>query len=137
MKNWLQISFLFLFLVGSHCLLAQRGMNRMSTEERVNKQLEAMKERLTLSDAQVSKVEEVLTASADKMVTARDEADGDRSSMREAMMKIRDEQNAELKKYLTAEQFSEYEKMEQEQMEKRRERMRSRQGKSKKDTGKS
>ncbi len=131
MKNWQQITFLFLVLLMGQSSFAQRGMN-MDPAERAKKQTEAMKEQLTLSDAQASKVEAVLLATSEKMMTAREEADGDRSAMREAMKTIQEEKMDEMKKYLTAEQFTAYEKMEQEALERRQERMNGKKGKGKK-----
>ena len=104
---------------------AQRGGAwNSSPEERANKQTAMMADSLTLSDAQKEKIAEVNLKYAKKLsaarMEARENADGDRSAMRTMMRTMRTEQNTELKKYLTTEQFTKWEKIETERRANRR-----------------
>lgn len=89
----------------------------------VDRQMEELKEGLELSDDQEKQVREIITAGFETMRKSREEmmdGGGDREAMREKMQAMREEQNQKIKAVLTEEQFTKYEKIQQE----RRERMR-------------
>lgn len=89
----------------------------------VDRQMEELKEGLDLSDDQEKQVREILIAGSETMRKAREgmqDGGGDRDAMREKMQQMREEQNLKIKAVLTEEQFTKYEKIQQE----RRERMR-------------
>ena len=85
-------------------------------EENARAQTQRMTDSLTLSSAQVVKVEEInlkyANLQADFRSKARDSEEFDREAMRAGMKKLRDEQKTELKKILTSDQFDQFEKME-------------------------
>ena len=84
-------------------------------EERAEQQTVMMTEKLSLSEAQAARVKEVNLKYALKMKEARDaNADGDREVMREKMQAMRLDQDAELKTYLTEEQWAQWEKVREE-----------------------
>lgn len=104
---------LLLVLLTVNLSMAQRGQ-RGNPEKRMEKQTEMMVEKLSLSTAQAEKVKEVNLNMAKKMQAIFENSEGDRASRRTAMEQIRAEHQVELKKYLTAEQFAEWEKIEEE-----------------------
>lgn len=124
----------FIFFLSFQALQAQPpGRGRGGTpEERVDRQVKSMSEQLTLSEAQAGKVKEVLLTYSNKMSDLRKEADGDWTGMREKMGELRTEQNEELKKYLTEEQYTNWEKYQAEQRERRGDRTRDRDGERRK-----
>ena len=107
-----------LLILSSVQLEAQRGGRDMNPEARAEAQTKQMTEDLALSEAQTAKVSEVNLKYAQKMTKAREDADGDWSSMREVMTKMREEQMTELKTYLSEEQFATYEKLQAERRSK-------------------
>ena len=84
----------------------RRGERGGTIEERVAAQTERMTDALELSTAQGEKIKAVNLKYAEKMAAIRKEVreSGDWESMREIMPTIREQQNEEIKKYLTAEQ---------------------------------
>jgi len=96
---------------------AQRGGGRNADPTKSAERLTTMmSDSLALSDAQKEKIGAVNLAHAKEMMKVRQEArenmDGDRSAMRTKMQAMRKEQKTELKKYLTAEQFTKWETIE-------------------------
>jgi len=85
-----------------------RGGERMSPEERVERQVQLMTDSLALSEAQAQKVEEVLLKYIGEMQAARESSEGDWEALRETMRAIRQRQNEELKTLLTAEQYEKW-----------------------------
>ncbi len=136
--NMLKKSSLFLIL-SILCLNqaeAQRGRRNMDPEQLAERQTAMMKDSLVLSEAQVEKIAAVNLLYANKMdeerKKMRNNNEGDReamrSEMRTLMQNLRMEQKAELKKYLTAEQFEKWEKIEAAQRDRRRSRGEGRKG---------
>jgi len=80
---------------------------------------DAMKE-LNLSADQQKKMTELMKKQAEKMKELREKSGGDRTKMREEFMKFRQGQEAEMKKILTKEQWTKWEKIREEQMKKMR-----------------
>ncbi len=99
-------------LLGTTMSMAQPGGQRMSPEERAKQQTTELKEVLGLDKAQEKKVYDLNLESGKKMQKMREEMGGQGFSdeMREKMMAMREETNKEMKKILTAAQYTKYEK---------------------------
>ena len=95
----------------------------MDPEEMAKRNTDAMKERLELNDDQLKKVEAINLETSKKMSEVFASASGSREAMREEMMAIDEEKDEALKPILTEDQWKEYEKMKEEQAERRRQRM--------------
>lgn len=96
----------------STALVAQGfGQRNINPEEMAQRETDAMKDSLSLSEAQVVKVHEVNLKYAARTKEMRESMDGDFSSMREKFMAMRTEKQEELKIYLTEEQFATWEKI--------------------------
>ena len=89
-------------------------------KERVEKQTQRMIESLDLSEAQGNKIKEANLEFAQKTRKIRMEARAseDWESMRTEMKQVRAEHQAEIAKYLTAEQLEKWEKIQEERKEK-------------------
>ncbi|AHW62284.1 hypothetical protein SAMN05444285_11663 [Draconibacterium orientale] len=115
-------------LIGTTVAMAQNrgGQRQFDPEEMAKRQTEQFKTELELNDTQAEKMEKVLLKSYNEMTTLRQEMTGeeDRTKMREKMTEWRANQQKELKKILTDEQFAKYEKL----MEERRANRRGRPG---------
>jgi len=97
----------------------QRG-NMGTPEEMAKKQTERMKEDLSLNEDQITKVSAINLKYNKKFKEMRKNASGDRTAMREAMMTVRKERNAEMKKVLTEEQYEKMLAKEKEMMKQRK-----------------
>ena len=90
------------------------GGQQRSPEERAKSETATIKEKCGLDNTQEKKIYELLLANGKKMQQEREKmmnnAGGSSEEMREKMAKMREEQNAEIKKILTAEQYKKYEK---------------------------
>ncbi|WP_321995921.1 hypothetical protein [Draconibacterium orientale] len=115
-------------LIGTTVAMAQNrgGQRQFDPEEMAKRQTEQFKTELELNDTQAENMEKVLLKSYNEMTTLRQEMTGeeDRTKMREKMTEWRANQQKELKKILTDEQFAKYEKL----MEERRANRRGRPG---------
>lgn len=112
------ISGLILFTFFSALQAQQpRGEGRdFSPEQRAAQQTALMTEKLSLSEAQTAKIKEINLKYAQKTKDARDaNTGGDWSAMREKMVAMRSEQDAELKTMLTSDQWTAWEKVREEQ----------------------
>lgn len=99
---------------------AQRGDWNSDPEQRAEQQTARMKEQLSLSDKQAEKVKAINLKYANKMKETRDANTGDDwQAMRETIMKLRQEQDEELKGVLTTEQFENWQKIREEQRQQR------------------
>jgi Spy/CpxP family protein refolding chaperone len=116
MKYFKKINLVLLtgFLLISFNLFAQRG-NMPSPEERAKRQVENLKTELTLTDEQIPKVEKIYLDANKKMSEMRANSGGNREGMRDKMMAINKKRDEEMKKVLTAEQFTKYQKYLEEQ----------------------
>ncbi len=106
---------LMIVLFGTTMLMAQNrdGQRRLDPKEMAKKQTEELKEALDLDEKQETQIYAINLNSAEKMSAMREEmrsSDGDRDSMREKMGKLRNEQNEEMKKVLSEEQYEKYQK---------------------------
>jgi len=98
----------------------QQRRNMGTPEEMAKKQTERMKEGLSLNEDQVTKVSAINLKYNKKFKEMRKNASGDRTAMREAMMTVRKERNAEMKKVLTEEQYEKMLAKEKEMMKQRK-----------------
>lgn len=89
-----------------------RGPRNFDPKEMAKRQTEELTKVLDLNKDQQKKVLELNTKSGEKMSELREDmmGGGDREAMREKMMKIREDQNKEMKKILTEDQYKKYEK---------------------------
>lgn len=105
---------LIVMLVISSVSMAQNrgGMRNMNPEERAKQQTAQLKEVLGLNKEQEKKVYDLNIESGKKMQKMREEMGGGGFSddMRQKMTQMREDQNKEMKKILTAEQYTKYEK---------------------------
>ena len=90
--------------------------------EKMKAEYEAMLDSLNLTDQQKEDVEFVNTKYRAQMQQIRQNNEGDREAMRSEMMDLREKQNAELKEIFTEEQFTEYQKWQNEMRKQRRKR---------------
>ncbi len=122
MKIIKPIPLTFLLLLTFAYANAQRGgWSDTSPEDKAKQQTEMMAEKLSFSEKQAEKVGEINLKYAKKMKEAfADNQDGDRSAIRETMMEMRKEQNADLKSVMTSGQFEQWEKIQAEQRNRRR-----------------
>ncbi|WP_319502778.1 hypothetical protein [uncultured Draconibacterium sp.] len=115
---------LVVVLIGTTVAMAQNrgGQRQFNPEEMAKRQTEQFKTELKLNDTQAEKMEKVLQASYKEMSTLREEMRGeeDRTKMREKMTEWRTNQQKEIKKILTDEQFVKYEKLMEERRANRR-----------------
>ncbi len=113
-----------LFLLSVNFVSAQRGQWNSDPAERARQQTTEMTEKLALSTKQSEKVGEINLKYANKMKEARDSnPEGDWPALRETMMTLRQGQDKELKNVMTAAQFEQWEKIQEErrsQMQERR-----------------
>ena len=96
-------------------------------EQFAKRQTAQLKEELDLNDDQEKKVYEVNLESIKKMSELREKmrsGGGGIEGMREKMMEIREEQNKKMKEILTAEQWTKYEKYQEERLSRMRDRRR-------------
>ncbi|MCL3780043.1 hypothetical protein EMN47_06535 [Prolixibacteraceae bacterium JC049] len=95
-------------LVISMCIATSTTVlaQKQSPEERAKKELAWMTKELKLNETQVKKVEAISKTFNTKMKDLR--KSGDRSQMRDAFMKMRDDRNKELQKVLTEDQYKKY-----------------------------
>lgn len=102
---------LIALMLGSMFSMAQNRQNA-TPEEMAKKQTADIKEKCGLDKDQEKKVYEMSLKSGKEMAKMRKEMQGggDRDAMREKMGKMRDEQNKEMKKILSADQYEKYEK---------------------------
>lgn len=107
---------LLVVMMTSFAGMAQRGgqQRNFDPEEMAKRQTAEIKEKCGLDAAQEKKVHDLLLANGKKMQQEREKmtnsGGGQGEEMRAKMTKMRDEQNAEIKKILTAEQYKKYEK---------------------------
>jgi hypothetical protein len=90
------------------------GGQQRSPEERAKSETATIKEKCGLDASQEKKVYDLLLANGKKMQQEREKmtnsGGGPSDEMREKMTKMREELNNEMKKILTADQYTKYEK---------------------------
>lgn len=110
-----KIGILFLvMLLGVSTTMAQNWRGRggdFNPKDAAKRQTETLKEELGLNKDQEKKVYAITLEGMEKMQAMREEMQGGFSEeMREKMMKVREDQNKEMKKVLTEKQWEKYEK---------------------------
>jgi protein CpxP len=93
------------------------GGMRGNPEQTMNRQLEMMKERLSLTEDQEKQVKAILTSQMKKQRELMEE--GFNEETRDKMMALRQESNGKIKKVLKGDQVEKFDKM-QEEMRQRR-----------------
>ena len=121
-RTLLSIVIITITLSFSSSTFAQQGggPRNFDPKEMAERQTSQMKESLKLTEDQLPKVEALNLEYAQKLKVARDEAGDDRESMRTTMREMMQEKDVELKKILTAEQWTKLETQRKERMENRR-----------------
>ncbi|WP_329805745.1 hypothetical protein [Flavobacterium facile] len=129
MKNVVKKLVVVMALVLSFGVSAQDRREKMKNatpEERVAMRTEKMSEKLGLDENQKKKVKEILTAQQKDNKTTREEIKAEREKarvqMKANMKKQHEELKAKLKPILTEEQFKKWEAMQNENIEKGKER---------------
>lgn len=112
---------LLVVLLGTTMSMAQNkgGQRNSDPAEMAKRQTEAVKKACDLDADQETKVQALNLKSANKMNEMRKSGGGDRDAMREKMKTIRDDQNKEMKKVLSDDQWKKYEKYMEEQRKQR------------------
>lgn len=101
---------LMALLLGTMFGMAQNWQSA-TPEEMAKKQTAELKEKCGLDKDQEKKVYDMSLKSGKEMAKMRKDMQGggDRDAMREKMMKMREDQNKEMKKILSADQYKKYE----------------------------
>ncbi len=94
-----------------------QGRRNMDPKEMAERQTNQMNESLSLTADQLPKIEVLNLKYAEKMKVIRDDADGDRESMRSVMMPLMKEKDVKLKEILTADQWTKLEEFRKEARE--------------------
>jgi biopolymer transport protein ExbD len=108
-----KIGFLLIALLMGTFVGTAQNWQSATPEEMAKKQTADIKEKCGIDKDQEKKVYDLSLKSSKEMAKMRDQMQGgggDRDAMREKMTKMRDEQNKEMKKILTADQYTKYEK---------------------------
>lgn len=129
MKNVVQKLVVTMALVASFGVSAQDRKEKIKNttpEERVEMRTEKLSEKLNLDENQKKKVKEILTAQQKENKAVREEIKEERekarAEMKDAIKKQNEELKAKLKPILTEEQYQKWEAMQNENIEKVKER---------------
>lgn len=104
---------LFAFVLTAVSMAQGREQRNFDPKEMAKRQTEELTKTLDLNKDQQKKVLALNNEMGEKMSAMREDmrdGGGDREAMREKMNKLRDEQNKEMKKILTEDQYKKYEK---------------------------
>jgi len=85
--------------------------------EQIAASLETMKNELGLNEKQFEEFKKVEEETRTKQQALMQNAGGDMQSMRDASTKLREEQSAKMKGFLTADQFKKYEELNSQRMQ--------------------
>ena len=119
MKAKIVVILSVIFLFGFTTQSFSQGMGRMDPQERMKQQLKTYKERLKLTDAQFNKVDTILNDQMSEIQKLRDNSGGDRQSMRDAMMELREKSNKKIEALLDDTQKAEFNKILEEAAQRR------------------
>lgn len=116
MKKLLLAAVALMFSVSMFAQQPQRGERReFKPEEMATRMADGMKKELNLNDEQYKSVYNLYLKRGEEMKARRDKGQQgqqvNREARREEMKKSQEAMNAELKKILTAEQYTKYEEM--------------------------
>jgi Spy/CpxP family protein refolding chaperone len=122
-----------LLFVGITTLAQEKRGAKLTSEEKVDLQVKRMTRDLSLNEKQVKEVRAIVAKEVEKRDAKRTEVKEQKSKKREEMKsKMQEEQAAlaaDMKKILTAEQYTKWEKQREEKKSKLKERMGERRGK--------
>ena len=107
-----KIGFLLIALLFGTMVSMGQNWQNATPEEMAKRQTDQIKEKCGLDKTQEKKVYDLNLESSKKMAKMREEmrgGGGPNEEMRAKMTKIREDQNAEMKKILTADQYKKYE----------------------------
>lgn len=106
---------------------ARKGKERLTTEQKVDLQVKKMSTDLNLNDKQKEQIKSLVTKQVEKREQKRKELQEskkqDRAQMKAQMEANQAATSAEMKKILTPEQFTKWEKLREEKKDKMKERM--------------
>ena len=111
----LMIAVVSVLLITTNVFAQQR--QRPSAEEMAKRQTEQMVEKLSLTDDQKEKAEVINLKYARLQSEMMQSGQGDRQARSDEMRKNREARDAELKEILTPEQYEQYQKIREEQMQ--------------------
>lgn len=125
MKKLLLAAVALMFSVSMFAQQLQRGERReFKPEEMATRMADGMKKELNLNDEQYKSVYNLYLKRGEEMKARRDKGQQgqqvSREARREEMKKNQEAMNAELKKILTAEQYTKYEEMLKKQQQRQR-----------------
>ena len=125
MKKLIFAAFALIFSVSMFAQQPQRGERReFKPEEMATRQAEHMKQELALDDEQYQSVYALFLKRNEEMkkqfANRQEGQQVDREARRAEMIKKQEAMNAELKKILTAEQYTKYQEMQKKEQERRR-----------------
>lgn len=125
MKKLIFAAFALIFSVSMFAQQPQRGDRReFKPEEMATRQAEHMKQELALDDEQYQSVYALFLKRNEEMkkqfANRQEGQQVDREARRAEMIKKQEAMNAELKKILTAEQYTKYQEMQKKEQERRR-----------------
>ena len=125
MKKMLFAAVALIFSVSMFAQAPQRGERReFKPEEMATRMADGMKKELNLNDEQYKSVYNLYLKRGEEMKARRDKGQQgqqvSREARREEMKKNQEAMNAELKKILTAEQYTKYEEMLKKQQQRQR-----------------
>ena len=125
MKKLLFTAVALMFSVSMFAQQPQRGERReFKPEEMATRMADGMKKELNLNDEQYKSVYNLYLKRGEEMKARRDKGQQgqqvSREARREEMKKNQEAMNAELKKILTAEQYTKYEEMLKKQQQRQR-----------------
>lgn len=115
---------IFLVRIGVLLALISGVVLAQPPQNRPERTMERLKEKLSLTKDQEAKIQSLLDKQREAIAKEREEHQGDREAMRAAMMKQRNEIDAEIEKILTKEQKKKYEEYKKERQEMMKKRMR-------------
>jgi len=112
---------LFAFMVGFANAQTRQRLSPEEQQERFEKQLEETVAALDLSDAQTPRFVEIMAATNADLVELRMEmlAGGDRTGLREKVMKLNEQTNLALSEVLSSEQMEKYKEIQAERRSRR------------------
>ena len=128
LKNIMRNTLIAAILITLAACSSKDENNTASRNNPGMRRLQTMQKELDLTDAQMKEVEKIFQDSRDKFMQIRDQAQGDRSKMREMMFEMRKENDKKIEALLTDEQKEKFEEYKAERDERMKNRMNRRGG---------
>lgn len=122
MKKIVFTSVIAYFIINFQLFAQDYNRNRLTPEERIQKQVEAINKACSLTKEQQISIEQIITDSNKKLIDLRNTKPTQRGDKLNKFQEIRDNQDAEIKKILSPEQYKKYQDLNEKQKEKLRER---------------